>query len=119
MSAPATKSPSTPTCSPSTKSAIALRAGSDALRHGDFRVLLADDERALFAFARTLPDEAVVVVMNRSDEAHSVRVPVPVAGTYALTFATTNGSNRVQQDADALLLEIPARTGLVLQRQDG
>ena len=101
------------------KRAIALRNESDALRHGDFRVLLADDERALFAFARTLDDEAAVVVLNRSDEAHSVRVPVPVAGTYALAFATTDGSTRVQQDAEALLLEIPARTGLMLHRQDG
>ncbi|MEP0547788.1 MAG: glycoside hydrolase family 13 protein [Rhodothermales bacterium] len=100
------------------KEAIALRNESDALRHGDFRVLLADDERAVFAFARTRPDEAVVVVLNRSDEAHSVRVPVPVAGTYALTFATTKGPGRVQQDAEALLLDIPARTGLVLTRED-
>ncbi|MDX1531966.1 MAG: alpha-glucosidase C-terminal domain-containing protein, partial [Rhodothermales bacterium] len=98
------------------RDAIALRNAHAALRRGDFEVLLADDDRNLFAFARTLEDEALVVVMNRSDEAHSVRVPKPAAGPYALAFATTDGPNRVQEDAEALLLEVPARTGLVLRR---
>jgi len=101
------------------KAAIALRTENPALRRGDFEVLLADDERDLFAFARTLGDEVHVVVMNRSDEAHSVRVPKPDGGPYTLSFATTDEPTRVQEDAEALLLEIPARTGLVLSREEG
>ena len=93
-----------------------LRHEHDALRRGDFRVLLTDDERNVFAFARTLGEEALVVALNRSDQAHSLRVPVPSVGPYALAFATTDGPARVQEDEAALLLEIPARTGVVLSR---
>jgi glycosidase len=101
------------------RSAIALRREHEALRRGTFEVLMTDDDRDLVAFARTLGGEAHVVVMNRGDEAHSVRVPAPAAGPYALSFATTDGPTRVQEDAEALLVEIPARTGLVLSRGDG
>ncbi len=101
------------------KEAIALRTGSDALRHGDFTVLLTDDARNLFAFSRSLDDETMVVVFNRSDEAQSLRVEKPAAGTYALAFATTDGPSRVQEDATGLLLELPARTGVVLNRTGG
>ncbi len=98
------------------RDAIALRAEHPALRRGDFRVLLADDTRDVFAFARTLGDEAHVVVLNRSDEAHSLRVEKPAAGSYALAFATTEGPTRVQEDATGLNLELPPRAGVVLSR---
>ena len=101
------------------RDAIALRHAHDALRRGAFEVLTADDEHDLVAFARTLGDEALVVVMNRSDEAHSLRVPKPQPGSYALAFATTDGPRRVQEDPTGLVLELPARTGLVLRRADG
>jgi glycosidase len=95
---------------------IALRHAHDALRRGAFRVLLADDERNLFGYARTLGDDAFVVVFNRSDEAHGFRVEKPAAGAYELAFITTDGPHRVQEDETGLILEVPARTGLVLRR---
>jgi glycosidase len=100
------------------KRVIALRNEHAALRRGTFDVLASDDARDILAFERSLGAEAHVVVLNRSDEAHSVRVPKPAAGSYALSFATTDGPTRVQTDAEALLLEIPARTGLMLTRGD-
>jgi hypothetical protein len=57
----------------------------------------------------------VVVVINRSDEAHSLRLEKPAAGPYALAFATTDEPYRIQEDATGLILEIGARTGLVLR----
>jgi glycosidase len=95
---------------------IALRRAHDALRRGAFRVLLTDDERNLLAFARTLDDEALVVVFNRSDEAHGFRVDKPRPGRYERAFLTTDGPHRVQEDETGLILEVPARTGLVLRR---
>lgn len=96
---------------------IALRTGSPALRRGSFDVLLADDERDLFAFSRAVGGETMVVVMNRSDEAHGLRVEKPAAGSYRLAFATTDGPVRVQEDATGLILELPARTGIVLRAE--
>ncbi len=95
---------------------IALRNEHEALRRGDFRVLLADDATGVFTFARTLGDEAAVVVLNRSGEAHGVRVEKPAAGSYRLAFATTEGPTRVQEDETGLIVELPARTGVVLSR---
>ena len=99
---------------------IALRHAHEALRRGEFEVLVADDERTVFGFARTLEGEALVVVMNRSDEAHSLRVPLPEAlrGTYEVVFLTRDDAHRVQQDSEALLLELAPRFGLVLRRTE-
>ncbi len=95
---------------------IRLRNEHAPLRRGDFRVLSADDERGAFVFSRTLGDETIVVALNRSDEAHSMRVELPedLRRPYELLF-TTYDTYRVQQDAEALLLEISARQGFVLR----
>lgn len=95
---------------------IALRAAHPAFQRGTFRTLLTDDERTLFAFDRTLGDEALVVVLNRSDEAHGFRVDKPLFGRYEVAFATTDEPHGVQEEETALILEVPARTGLVLRR---
>lgn len=93
---------------------VALRRAHAPLRRGLFEVLLADAERGVLAYRRALAGDALVVVLNPGEVAHSVRVPVgEAAGRYAALFATRPGS-RLQQDAAALLLELPPRTGLVL-----
>lgn len=98
------------------RDAITLRRANDVFRHGDFEVLAAEDDRKLFAFARSLDDEVAVVVMNRSDDAQGLRVEKPAAGSYRLAFATADGPMRVQEDMTGLILELPARTGIVLSR---
>jgi cyclomaltodextrinase / maltogenic alpha-amylase / neopullulanase len=97
------------------REAVALRRGSDALRRGSYQLLAGDDERSVFAFARQHGAETVVVVINRSEEAHSLRLEKPAAGPYALALATTDEPYRIQEDATGLILEIGARTGLVLR----
>ncbi len=96
--------------------AIALRNAREVLRRGDYQALFSSDDTQIFAFRRSLGNRSAVVVLNRSGEAHSVRIPLPEGdvGTYSLTFATTDGPRRVQQDGTALLIEIAPLTGLVL-----
>ncbi len=98
---------------------IQLRGEYAPLRRGDFRVLSADDERGAFVFSRTLGDETLVVALNRSEEAHSMRVelPDPVRRRYETTFTTRDGF-RVQQDLTGLILELPETSGLVLRAID-
>jgi glycosidase len=94
---------------------IQLRHDHESLRRGTFAVLAADDERNTLVFERTLGEEKVVVVINRSEEAHSLRVPIDSGGkTFGVAFSTSDDSHRVQQDAEALLLEVAPLTGLVL-----
>ena len=102
------------------KRAIALRQESDALRHGDFEVLHTDDELQLFAFSRSLGEEVEVVVMNRDDKINGVRIEKPTAGSYELVFTTARRVDSavasMKQDAAGFVLDLPARTGVVLRR---
>lgn len=66
-----------------TQALAAVRRCSAALRRGDRRPLVADAEH--YAFARTLGEESVIVVLSRSTEATTLRVPAgatPAPGWY-------------------------------------
>ncbi|HET6597594.1 MAG TPA: alpha-amylase family glycosyl hydrolase, partial [Anaerolineales bacterium] len=53
-----------------------LRRDNDVLAHGDFRVLLADDDAGVVAFGRKTSNAAAVVIVNRSAQAFSGSVTV-------------------------------------------
>jgi len=53
----------------------ATRAKYPALQKGTFRPILQDDEQKLLAFARTLPGDEVIVVLNHGDTKQEVQVP--------------------------------------------
>ena len=98
---------------------IGLRHQHAALRRGHITTLTADDERRLLAYARSHQDaRTMVVAVNRSPEAHSVRIPLPdtLRSPYEFVFQTpSDDAFRLQQDATALLLEMPPRSGLLLR----
>lgn len=98
------------------RSTIRLRKDHPSLRRGTFEVLSADDERDVIVYARRHGDAVVIVVLNRSREAHSLRVELPesLRAQYRTAFTTGSESYRVQQDATGLILELPELTGLVL-----
>lgn len=96
--------------------ADSLREAVPAIGTGNLEVLTADLVRNVNVYARSLADEVVIVAVNRSGEAHSLRVEIPqrLRHAYEVIHATEPGGYRVQQDATALLLELPGRFGLVL-----
>jgi len=53
-----------------------FRARFAPLRRGDFKPLIADDEKKLLAFARTLPGDEIILVMNYGDAKQSVTLTV-------------------------------------------
>ena len=64
------------------KQLIALRKASLALRRGEWRTLLIDDSRDLYAFARFLPSPAeahhlALVLLNNSDYPQTVNLSLP------------------------------------------
>lgn len=98
---------------------IDLRRNHAALKRGAFGVIQADDERNLFAYARTRAEEVLIVTINRSAEAHSVRISLPDSLRYAYEHVRSvpeGAAVRLQQDASALLLEVPGHSGMVLRR---
>ena len=98
--------------------AIALRKGQSTLRRGGFEPLVADDAAGVFAFARVYEGRRIVVVLNPTDAARTVRVPVP-GGVGRTPFKTLLASKPgpsapVRQDAAALTVDLGARAGVVL-----
>ena len=53
-----------------------LRGRFAPLRHGDYRTVLLDEKRHLLAFARTLPGDEAIVVMNYGDRQQRATIPV-------------------------------------------
>lgn len=94
----------------------ALRATYPLLSQGMLTILAEDAERNVGVYARSIDNAVAIVAVNRSDEAHSLRVELPerLQHTYETAVTTQPEGFRVQQDATALLLELPERFGLVL-----
>ena len=93
---------------------IAIRQASPALRRGDYRTLLADDDRRLFAFARQTDDDAAVVALNAGDLMEVVELDVP-AGTWTDAL---NGEQYVAANG-RLSLTVPPLWGVILRRTAG
>ncbi|MDH4071067.1 MAG: glycoside hydrolase family 13 protein, partial [Ignavibacteria bacterium] len=93
---------------------INLRRGYPALSLGDFRTILTDDERDLYAFVRAYGDQQVLVVINNDDIAtHSFSLPAgdPAAAmTWTPLFVTQGG----QVVSDGTRYILPQKTGAVL-----
>ena len=97
----------------------ALRLRFDVLVHGDFQVLLADDNTDVVAYGRKSNNSAAVVIVNRSETAQSG--PIPVAGylpeglTLDQVYAVgTGGPASVTVENGAISGSIPARSAVVL-----
>ena len=89
---------------------ITIRQASPALRRGDYRTLLADDDRRLFAFARQTEDDAAIVVLNADDLMQVAELDVP-AGTWSDALS---GERHVTADG-RLSLTVPPLWAAVLR----
>jgi cyclomaltodextrinase len=78
-----------------TRTLIALRKGSVALRRGDWTTVLVDDARGLYGFVRHTPDDAALVLVNVSDQPQR---------------ATVSAWNGVPQWAHAVSTHTPTQT---------
>jgi len=58
------------------KKLIQIRRSVSALRHGTFKVLLKDSERSLYAYGRQDSSSYVIVVLNRDEKNHEVKLEV-------------------------------------------
>jgi glycosidase/fibronectin type 3 domain-containing protein len=99
-----------------------LRRTNDVLVHGDFKVLLADDSAQVVAYGRKTSNQAAIVIVNRSDQAQTVQIPVAgylpdgipfnqayLVGTGGLSSVTVSGgaiSGSVDPWSAVLLLAV-------------
>ncbi|MEE9296554.1 MAG: alpha-amylase family glycosyl hydrolase [Phycisphaerae bacterium] len=100
------------------KRAISLRNAHSALRTGSFQTLLADDGADVWAFLRADRKEQVVVVINASDSAREVRIPLPAGQprTWRAVFGTVD---TLKTSGAQLSVRVPAVGGLVLATRGG
>ncbi len=93
---------------------IALRRAHPALLRGDYRTVLADDTRDLFAFERTLGDERVLVIFNNAENPTTHLVSNLEDGAYRDEISGT-----VYQAHDGqLTVALPAKWAVVLTATD-
>ena len=93
---------------------IALHSSTPVFRTPDFAVLVADDDKNVFAYGRGTGGDLRVVAINRSSAEQTVSIPAPV--TKAI-FSTGGALDRVKVSGSGGKCEVtlPALTGVVLQ----
>jgi glycosidase len=89
---------------------IAIRRAHPALKYGDYRTLLADDDRDLFAFERSEDDDRVIVLLNNDSRDHDVRLP-ELAGKWTdlLSGREVDLAGAVSTAAKQAMILVPAR----------
>ena len=55
---------------------MSVRNSSPALRRGNYRTLLTDDERELFVFERRMDSERMYIAINKNEKSCKVEFPV-------------------------------------------
>ena len=88
---------------------IRLRRSRAVLRHGDFRLLAADDAAGWLAFSRSLGVEHAVLILNASTEAVQVHLPSGPAGLHdGQTLTGALGGGVYRADGGHFRVALPA-----------
>ena len=96
------------------KDLIRLRKTRPALNRGDYQVLHAQGQ--VYVFARTLPEEALVIAVNAGTDSAQVRVPLDSTVFKTPPEQCYYGPGAFHYDAESqsVQLTLPARSGLIL-----
>lgn len=92
-----------------------LRNEHPVFQTGDYRTLLADDAKDVFAFERTLGQDQAIVALNRSTQEQKVVLPVPAGSVYRRAL----GGGEVRAGRNGLALQLAGLSGEVLLRVRG
>ena len=91
-----------------------IRNENPVLSHGDMHFSVADDKRMILAYRRTLGDDEIEVVFNRSDSARVVTVPVVTDGNYVDILSPYN--SLVSSD-NKIIISVPPLSGVILKKK--
>jgi len=97
------------------KRAVALRRAHDALNHGDYEVVAADDAHDSLAFVRRSEKEKLLVAINRSSKEVTLGTNFPHRDATPIFVTKGELDNLPVNDSEnALELKLPPLTGAVL-----
>ena len=91
------------------KTLIGIRHAHPALKLGDYRTLLTDSQREIFAFERKFPHDYIVVLLNNSDVKQTIQLPLD--GKYWMDLLTSNSYLGIDGNVS---LTIDGKSGLIL-----
>jgi cyclomaltodextrinase len=93
---------------------IAIRKAHAALSLGEYRTLLTDDARDLYAFLRSYGTDRVLVVINNSSDTQDVRIPLdPELRSGEWKNLLTTGTCTIARAQ--LRISLPGKSGAILE----
>lgn len=93
------------------KMLVRVRHKHPALRRGDMKPLILDDQKGVYAFTRAWEKDTVVVIMNNGVEEQHVKIPLPGVWERAFTAGTVVGT---QTDPFSYLMD--RKSALILYK---
>jgi cyclomaltodextrinase len=91
---------------------ISIRKQRAVLRRGNYQRIFVDDHRGCYAFARTLGDESILVVLNASPIQRHLRLPVgDLHWADGRILRNMLGKNEYIVAGDTILVSLPPWTG--------
>ncbi len=96
------------------KRLIEIRRTHPVLADGDFEVLVADDQKELFAYRRSNNEDEIIVVFNNSDEATYLELPVH-GGNYESLWAEHDQTKSYKAKAQKIKLEMKGKSAIILK----
>ena len=90
---------------------LAARRRSGALRRGDFRTLVADNQKGVYAFSRSLLKEVVYVVVNQGDAEVEMSLPQSAEG---VVFSDLLSGKRSIREDGKIAFTVKGHSGALL-----
>ncbi len=94
------------------KKLISIRNSNPALQLGDFKTLLTNDQKKIYAFSRNYQNESVIIVINNSGEKQEIELPMEIKSDFADVL---NNNQIVKSENGKLKLSIPAKWASILK----
>ena len=88
------------------KKLIAIRKTNPALRVGTFRPFAVDNERELYAFERRTGGNHCIVVLNRSEDGHELKLDARIKGKELLSGRELNSDRVTAPARQAIILAV-------------
>jgi glycosidase len=96
------------------KKVVEIRKNNEALRQGSFRTIIGLNSENVYAYERETTGNSVLVVLNNSDKAETVTLPLNLKATYSDAM---NANQEFMTNDGTLLLNLDAESGRVLVRK--
>jgi len=92
------------------KQMISIRNDNEELQIGDYETIITDDSRNIFGFRRSLNNQEILVLINNSDEKHSVTIQ-NYKGTYQNLL-----NNQSKEISSKVEIELAPKSGIILKK---